>query len=101
MDSKATLVSIQSQEENDHVYSLFNYKNGLNAWIGGYEIGNTGAWAWQDGSVFDYSNWNTGEPNNVNPGESIYMYGRDGPQPGKWNDANTNFKSGYVCSYYL
>ena len=32
---KATLTSINSQDENDHVESLFNYKNGLTAWIGG------------------------------------------------------------------
>ena len=100
-DSKATLVSIQSQEENDHVYSLFDYKNGLIAWIGGYET-STGAWAWKDGSVFAYSNWASGEPNYVNTGQAIYMYGRAGPQPGSWDDTiSTTFQTGMVCSYYL
>ena len=44
---RATLVSIQSQDENDHVESLFNYKDGLNAWLGGYLT-------WLDGSTFEY-----------------------------------------------
>merc|ERR1719362_175735 len=101
LHSKATLVSIQNQDENNHVYSLFNYKDGLNAWIGGYEIGNTKVWAWQDGSLFAYSNWASDEPNNVDGSEAIYMYGRTGPQPGRWNDAGTSVRIGYVCSYYL
>ena len=99
-DSKATLVSIQSQDENDYVYSLFNYKNGLNAWIGGYKT-STGAWAWQDGSVFEYSNWASGEPNGAAP-QSIMMYGRGGSQAGRWNDEAPRTRiNGYVCAYYL
>ena len=56
---KADLVSIQSQDENDHVESLQLYKDGLNAWLGGYLTSN-GSYAWRDGSTFEYSNWASG-----------------------------------------
>ena len=101
--SKSQLVSIQSQEENDYVYSLFDYKNGLNAWLGGYLNPNTGAWAWLDGSTFDFPNWAPGEPvEPVEPLEAIMMYGRAGPEPGEWAAEPPSTKIvGYVCSYNL
>ena len=114
--SKSKLVSIHSQDENDYVESLFNYKSGLSAWTGGYLNPSTGAWAWIDGSAFDYSNWATGEPTGSAP-KSIMMYGRAGPEPGKWNDEHptaectyepttdttecTTKVAGFVCSYNL
>ena len=95
---KADLVSIQSQDENDHVESLFNYKDGLNAWLGGYLTSN-GSYAWRDGSTFEYSNWATVEPNGGTP-HSIMMYGRAGAQPGKWiAEPPTAGISGFVCAH--
>ena len=93
-------MTIQSQDENDYVQSLFNYKDGLNVWIGGY-LTSTGAWAWKDGSVFNYSNWASGYPKGAAP-RSIMMYGRAGSEPGKWIDeAPTTLVTGSVCSYNL
>ncbi len=95
---KATLVSIQSQDENDHVESLFNYKDGLIAWLGGY-LTSTGSYAWLDGSTFEYSNWATGEPIGETP-QSIMMYGRSGSQPGKWSaEPPAAGISGSVCAH--
>ena len=95
---RATLTSIHSQEENEHVYSLFSYKAGLNAWLGGY-LDSTGAWAWLDGSPFDYSNWATGAPNETAP-QRIMMYGKTGSEPEKWNtEAPTNGVVDSVCSH--
>ena len=108
MDGRATLVSIHSQEENDFVESLFNYKNGLNAWIGGYT--SPANWNWQDGSVFDYTNWAAGtEYKPIGFIDGIMMNGRAGSQPGnsleepgKWinKDPNTQV-TGLVCAYNL
>ena len=99
--SKSQLVSIHNLGENEYIYSLFNYKNGLNAWTGGYLNPDTGVWAWLDGSTFDYSNWASGEPTGEAP-QNIMMYGRAGPEPGKWADEPPSNKVfGYVCSYNL
>ena len=105
-NSKATLVSIHSRDENDHVYSLI-YQTGLNAWIGGYDtstahLQTSTSWAWQDGSVFDYSNWANGDPNELIRPNGIYMRGRSELQPGRWDDfPPTGRKSGYICAYNL
>merc|ERR1719154_605070 len=103
--ARATLASIGSRAENDFIYSLFNYKNGLNAWIGG-TLDRTNEWAWADGNFWNpngYDNWDRGEPNNWRGNnklklvaeDKIFMYGRTGRGPaGTWNDdGNTN--SGY------
>jgi len=98
--TKARLASIHSQEENDHVESLFNYKDGLNAWIGGY-INSEGDWAWIDGSAWTgYTNFAKDEPNGLAP-QSIMMYGRAGVEPFKWNDEPPTMAefNGMVCSY--
>ena len=100
MDGRATLVSIHSQEENDFVESLFNYKNGLNAWIGGYSSPTNSKW--HDGSVFDYSNWASDTERKPIGFMGIMMYGRAGSQPGKWINKDLNTRvTGLVCSHNL
>ena len=92
-------MSIHSQEENEFVESLFNYKDGLNAWIGGYST--LANWAWQDGSVFVYTNWARGTEWKP-PSGFIMMYGRAGSQPGKWINKHPNTQvTGLVCAHNL
>lgn len=66
------LVSIHSEEELNFVHSL----TPTNTWIG-YRNGQA---TWTDGSAFDYSNWNGGEPNGP-AGFCAQMYVRL-----TWND---------------
>ena len=62
--NRAALASITSSAENNFIVSLLNYKDGLEAWIGGTYL-RTNRWAWIDGSSWTgYTNWNRGEPSN-------------------------------------
>ena len=100
-NGKASLASIHSQDENNHVLSLFNNKAGINAWIGG-SITADGSGSWIDGSAIDYTNWASGEPNG-NAAQAIFMCGMDYPltSPGKWigSDFLKSGIRGLVCSY--
>uniref|UniRef100_A0A3Q3LEY3 C-type lectin domain-containing protein n=1 Tax=Mastacembelus armatus TaxID=205130 RepID=A0A3Q3LEY3_9TELE len=39
--------------------------DGKAAWIGGFDAQKKGVWFWTDGTPFTYTNWASGEPNNV------------------------------------
>ena len=61
------LVAIHSEEEmnflEQKVVHGVNFKSGgsTGIWIGGYEI--NGKWNWDDGSEFDWKNWEKTQPN--------------------------------------
>jgi len=83
--------SIRSQSENDVVK---NYLNNINesVWLGGYQTNKEdepfGNWAWVDGTLWAYTNWNTGEPNDWGDGEEhVQMYSN-----GLWNDGGAASK---------
>jgi len=99
---QARPASINSKIENDFVASEL-YSNTEKAWIGGSYL-RTKRWAWIDGSRWSgYTNWMTGEPNNVRGAEDkIMMYGLSDPGKrfGKWNDISSGKTlDGVVCEY--
>jgi hypothetical protein len=98
------LATITSAAENAVVTSLAdNPSNDLRGWIGLTDAADEGSFQWVTGEPFDYSNWNTGEPNNGLIGEV------QGPTEnyveifavGLWNDisSNTGLNKGYVVEY--
>ena len=90
--TRGTLASIRNDAENDFLANLA----GADSWIGGSRQGDS--WTWTDGSVFNYTNWNTGEPNNENGQEDSIMLHWDGT--GVWNDAGRDWLlGGYICQY--
>lgn len=100
------LVTITSQEEQDFVSALVTQKN-IAAWIGAY-LSNS-KFVWVTGEVFEYTNWDQGEPS--------YSYGSSEKEPyvgiyandtdtkysttGKWNDfrGSTDTVKGFVCEW--
>ena len=72
------------------------------AWLGGFQNSSRAGepWRWSDGSVWDYENWRSGEPNNANGGED-YLETNYFKQKGKWNDFAVGGSDivGYVCQY--
>ena len=50
------LISINSADEQSFAEQLSSGAEAVNIWIGGYRLPNDG-WAWSDGSVFSYTNW--------------------------------------------
>ena len=59
-----------------------------------------GQWVWSDGSAVDYTNWDTGEPNNWMGDEDCALFWSGGER-GKWHDGagreNCNAALGYLC----
>ncbi|XP_077083163.1 ladderlectin-like [Siphateles boraxobius] len=58
----ANLASVRNKLENDFLLSLL--PPSTRAWIGAHDAVQDGHWLWSDGSVFLYTHWRTGEPNN-------------------------------------
>ncbi len=88
------LVTITSSEEQAFVEALIEQGDKSQYWIGGYY--ESGAYQWVTGEVFDYTNWDAGEPNGAEAGE-IYLqiYAEANPQEeaslkNKWNDVTNN-----------
>jgi hypothetical protein len=87
------LASITSAAENAFILSIIPSSlggPGNACWIGLSRTA-AGGWTWSDGSAFEYSNWNGGEPNNATGQEFWgWIYGPHGNpnSDGRWNDHN-------------
>ena len=76
------MTSIQSAEENDFINSLITYQDPA-TWIGGSDSGHEGRWEWSDGSVWEYENWLSGQPNSGTDQNGLAM---DNQENGQWRD---------------
>ena len=97
------LVVINSQEENDVVWSLVNADGGKSYFIGLSDAENEGVWKWVNGDPLDYQNWNYNEPNAFNEFEDYaeFSFRVEG---GVWNDSNFEIHYddavlGFVCEW--
>lgn len=106
------LATMTSAEENAFVASRLS---GGAAWIGASDVGEEGNWKWVTGPETNtqfwsgdgggspvssrYSNWNSGEPNDVGGEDCGQMYAGD--SAGQWNDLPcTGFPLGsYIIEY--
>ncbi len=94
----ATLLTINSQAENDAVWQAAvaaGVTGGL--WIGYTDVVTEGTWVWEDGSTSTFTNWNQGEPNNTT--DACSSTGEDAAimqmSNGRWNDVYIN--PGFPC----
>jgi hypothetical protein len=91
------LVTITSAGENTFVHSLAGPRH---VWLGlsdAQQEGNWNQWITGESCVVgvDYTNWNTGEPNNYGGNEN---YGHMRYQDSKWNDIY-NMNMDYICEW--
>lgn len=91
----------KDKETSDFIIELATqYKlNGL--WLGGTDEAKEGEWRWADGTLVEYSNWNTGQPDNLQKEDYMETY-TTGSAVGKWNDlSNTNINTinGFICEF--
>ena len=92
------LASIHSASENAEVAALCP----VWCFLGGSDVDQEGTWTWSDGSAWDYENWDTGQPNNVNgPEDYLNMWGAapgsSNREHGKWNDLRPEGPHTFVC----
>ena len=86
------LVSITSEEEQNLINTMLDYAHLGEYHIGAYRVpDNVNTWAWVTGESFEYINWASGEPNDVNE-DCADIYREDK----KWNDYAKSHESGYI-----
>jgi hypothetical protein len=88
------LATIGSSGESEFVNGLLK---GRWAWLGGTNDNPSGQWTWVDGSIWDYTNWHSGEPNN-DGGHEHWLVLIDS----QWFDIGAGpreNKTGFVCEW--
>uniref|UniRef100_A0A8C7J8J8 C-type lectin domain-containing protein n=1 Tax=Oncorhynchus kisutch TaxID=8019 RepID=A0A8C7J8J8_ONCKI len=98
---------LKTKEGSSSVHSLLEYQfmqaltkdaNGHlhSTWLGGFDAIKEGTWMWSDGSRFDYTNWDTDEPNNAGEGEDcLHM---NAASAKLWFDVPCEWKFASLCS---
>uniref|UniRef100_A0A8C0Y7M3 C-type lectin domain-containing protein n=1 Tax=Cyprinus carpio carpio TaxID=630221 RepID=A0A8C0Y7M3_CYPCA len=61
----ANLASVHNEQENDFLIGLLPSST-TRCWLGVQDAVEEGQWLWSDGTPYDYSNWCSNEPNNLN-----------------------------------
>uniref|UniRef100_A0A667YIT1 C-type lectin domain-containing protein n=1 Tax=Myripristis murdjan TaxID=586833 RepID=A0A667YIT1_9TELE len=94
----ANLVSIHDSYENYFVKELIRRETGQHprTWIGATDSNQNSLWFWTDGSRFDYSAWDTAQPDNWKGTEHCVEMNHGGRKG--WNDAECQHKFPFVCS---
>ena len=89
------LVSIRSTEENQFVTKFVK----MDTWIGANDFNSEGDWEWSDGSTWDYSDWNPGNPNHDHLSMlSVRHCGIiETSYNKKWEDENCNQVINFIC----
>ena len=65
------LVSIHSAERNAAVMAVVSSGS---PWIGLSDSSSEGSFDWSDGSGVDYTNWSTGEPNDLDDEDGAHLW---------------------------
>jgi len=85
----STIASIHSWYENLYVHSVCGSNN---CWIGLTDKYYEGRFRWADGTPFNYHWWNSGEPNDYNGEDMVYMR-----SSGNWNDDSWDSSHYVIC----
>ena len=93
-DPSTTLTSIPDRTTSEFLITL---SPSSSVWIGGFR-NSEGQWAWSNGSLMNYTNWGTGQPNNCCGGLQDYVVFYPFSQ-GTWNDLKESRRKRAVCQY--
>ena len=81
----AHLAVITSDQEN-------TFLDNRTGWIGLNDRDEEGKWVWVDGSVFNYTNWGSNQPNNLSYENCVSK-----DYTGKWHDFGCHWRKSYIC----
>lgn len=101
------LATATSGGENDFIVATFGTGPLSNKWLGAIQYEEDSAtpndgWHWGTGEAWIYTNWNDGEPNNINYGADGYEDALTYWTNGRWNDAPDTWRygnGGFVVEY--
>ena len=95
------LTSIHSTEEIAFIRCLQDPASVHTTWIGGQRKEN--GFQWIDGTLMDFINWHTSEPDNQGGNENCIEVHSDPSHDwhDKWNDASCDEKKSFVCKKKL
>jgi hypothetical protein len=89
------LVTIGSSAENEWVDSTADLYSTDRWWMGFNDQASEGSWVWESGAAVTYTNWHSGEPNDVG-GEDCGQVNRFHPTT-TWNDETCAQSLYYIC----
>ncbi|MBR0281478.1 MAG: hypothetical protein IJQ81_07795 [Oscillibacter sp.] len=92
------LACITSAEEDDFLFNYIRQSGEINVYFGFTDEGHEGQWVWVTGEPVDYTNWGSGEPNNVGGSEHWGQYFQDYPN-GQWNDEKATGFYAFLCEW--
>ena len=90
----ANLLSIGSELENSFIKALIMRNSNDTVWTGGVTNDNSGTWIWDDGSPFEFTSWESGQPNedrNKNYPVALYL------SYTSWYDGDRSNKRSLIC----
>lgn len=88
------LVTITSFEEDKQIFRYSNLYGYTSVYLGASDINNEGTWEWVNDELFDYTNFNVGEPNSSGDEDYLQYY----TFSGGWNDTDTEDVV-YICEW--
>lgn len=95
------LATIASQAENDFVYNnLASFSPHEMVWLGATDETQEGTWEWVTGESWNFTNWDSGEPNNCSDIEHYLVYFTPNDPLGRaglWNDLGEGNNGGCGC----
>nr|DBA31500.1 TPA: hypothetical protein GDO54_007337 [Pyxicephalus adspersus] len=95
----AHLASILDESEASIIASHASaYPAVADIWIGLHDPEQNRRWKWNDGSMYNYRSWNSGEPNNHNTNEYCVELATE-TKYRQWNDAPCVEQNHFVCKY--
>ncbi|KAK9976692.1 hypothetical protein ABG768_021897, partial [Culter alburnus] len=89
----ANLASVHNKPENEFLLGLLP-SSSSRAWIGAHDAVQEGQWLWTDGSLYDFTNWCSGEPNNLGTENCVDISWTSNRC---WNDLTCSGQIGYIC----
>ena len=94
------LASIPSQAVHDNITAQFQDKEHKTMWIGGTDQEKEGVWKWTDCSLWNFTPWKRGQPDNIKNGQHcLEFFGTE--EGGKWNDDDCTIGKYFLCSQKL
>jgi len=91
----ANLVSILSSSEQYFLHQLAFGKELGEIWLGGTDIASEGSWVWDDGSEWEYTNWQQGEGYGGKVENCMILFS----YYNTWYDTSCSEPLPYICKF--